>query len=124
MGAPATSLAMAFVTTSRRAADPVLLRNDPQSMRMRLFAVPAVKVTRKQSPSSSRRYIEIFVDTLVLMVGALVPMKQVEVQAPLAIVVGVERRVRRRAVRILTVHVCRLAAETAVALDVLDDRVF
>jgi hypothetical protein len=44
------------------------LRNEPQSMRRWLFFVPTVKVTRKQSPSSFRRYIRIRAEVLAMAV--------------------------------------------------------
>ena len=48
---------MAPTTSSSRFTDGALLRNDPQSISIRVLDVPGVNVSRKQSPSSLRRYI-------------------------------------------------------------------
>ena len=70
------------------AGDRGLAVAEPQSISIRLFDAPAVKVTMKQSPSSCRRYIVIVVESWLLM---LQPMQEVEVEPPGAVVGGIER---------------------------------
>ena len=67
-GAPASSAAIAFVIWFSRVAEAVVFLNEPQSISIRLFEAPAVNVSRKQSPSSSRRYMQILAETGTLIV--------------------------------------------------------
>src|SRR5690348_14925603 len=109
---------MAAVTRCNRLIEGDPFRNDPQSTSKWLEAAPDVKLTRKQSPSSSRRNILIFADTFASM-----PVQQIELQPPRAVVTGIGRHCRRPSARPLALHVCHLRAKALVALDVLQDHV-